>query len=142
MAISSAAPIARFGRWLETLSFLDVLVISVVSPVLGLASVVGPAWLSASEKPSIGDLLKYSIEYFDPRAIIFLCLTGAIVALLSRRLGVWAASTAMFGYFLWVLSDMGRHASGHKLLPFELGFYCVLTAFAIAGAGMVALVRA
>ena len=142
MAISPTAPIARFGRWLDTLSLMDFFVVGVLSPVLGLASVIGPPWLSARAKPPARDLLSYSLEYFDPRSIICLFVAGVVVAMISRRLGVWAASTAMAGYFLGVWFDFVSGAPGHNLLPFELAVYCGLTAFAVAGAGMVALVRA
>ncbi len=125
MAISSTAPIARFGRWLDTLSLWDLLVIGAISPVLGLASVIGPAWLAAPVKPHARDLMGYSIEQFDFRSIICLFSSGAVVALLSRRLGVWAASTAMAGYVFWVFSDMVANAPGHNLLPFSWRFTAV-----------------
>lgn len=140
--LNQNAPILRFGRWLESLSLLDVLVIGVVSPVLGLASVIGPALLTAPQKPASYDLLWYSIENIAfGRTIICLFFAGVIVALLSRRLGAWAASTAMAGYVLMTIGDLVSGKPGHNLLPFELAIYALLTGFTMAAATVVALVR-
>jgi hypothetical protein len=86
-------------------------------------------------------LLRYSIEQFALQPILWLFVSGAIVAVLSRRLGVWAASTVMLGYFVAPFWDIVSGAGGHNLLPFEFGMYFLLTAVAVAGAAMVALVR-
>ena len=142
MPVDPSDPIVRFRRWLATLSPRDWLVVTVLSPALGLASVIGPAWLSASIKPPTRDLLSYSIERlaFGP-AILCLFVAGAIAAFLSRRLGAVAASTAMLCYFVWPWFDLASGAGGHNLLPFEYALYCFLTAFAVTGSAVVVIVR-
>lgn len=140
MSISPNAPVARFGRWLDGLRTFDFVILLVVAPALGLASVVGPS--SGFQTVYPGGIMRNSVENMAVgRTILCLFGVGVLVALLSRRLGVWAASTVMASYALWLLSEFASGADGHNLLPFEVGLYLLLTAFAMSGAALVSLVR-
>lgn len=144
MSLDPNAPITRFGRWIDTLQIRDFLVLLVLSPALGLASVVGPAIASDVPRTYPGGIMRNSIENMTCQTggVAILCLfgTGAIVAFLSPRLGVWAASTAMASYIAWAMVGALADRAGHNLLPFELGGYLLLTGFALAGAALVSVV--
>ncbi len=144
MPLDPNAPILRLGGWIESLQIRDVLVLLVLSPALGLASVVGPAIASDVPRTYPGGIMRNSIENMTCQTcgVAILCLfgTGAISALLSPRLGVWAASTAMASYIGWAMAGALTGRGGHRLLPFELGGYLLLTGFALTGAALVSLV--